>query len=308
MVIKGILATNDRSSTIIMPNNVYKIDPCLYKNCKTIKSVHLTDVVLVGEEAFKDSGVEEIEFSFSCRNISNSAFENTKLMKVDTPLGLKYIGQDAFKNCSLLEYADIRNAPQYLPSGMFAGCQSLKVVLLGGTIVSIGNRAFENCEQLPNIDIPKTVCFMGEYVFAGAGLQNITLGANVRSIGKGIFAGCNSLQNVFMSKSKITTIQKSAFHNCSALKYIELPSSLSEIKANRFSGCVALSEIDLPKSLRVIGAGAFANTSIKILKIPPKVTYIDNTAFNTDITLIVQKKTYSEEYAKNNHIPFLYYN
>ena len=57
----------------------------------------------------------------------------------------------------------------------------------------------------------------------------------------------------------ITTIESSAFRNCTTLKSILLPETLKEIKASAFAGCKNLISIQIPQSVTEIGFNAFSH-------------------------------------------------
>jgi hypothetical protein len=63
----------------------------------------------------------------------------------------------------------------------------LTTIKLPNTIITIEKSAFENCTQLENIIIPRSVTSIGEKAFYEAGLVSITIPNGVTSIGKDAF-------------------------------------------------------------------------------------------------------------------------
>ena len=51
----------------------------------------------------------------------------------------------------------------------------------------------------------------------------------------------------------VTTIEGSAFSECTALKSIDIPNSVTTIGAHAFYKCTALQSIDIPNSVTLIG-------------------------------------------------------
>ena len=78
----------------------------------------------------------------------------------------------------------------------------------------------------------------------------------------------------------MTLIGRDMFKNCSQLKIITIPQSVTMIEDNAFSGCSELSEIAIPKEVTYIGSGAFFGCEkIKQLIIPDLVEEIAGVAF-----------------------------
>ena len=86
------------------------------------------------------------------------------------------------------------------------------------------------------------------------------------------------------------------FHNCTSLKEIELPYTITEIGNGAFSGCKNLREISLPRGVRKIGddygnvvsavGGCFQGcTSLKEVKLPKELVYLGAYSFNGCINL-----------------------
>lgn len=107
--------------------------------------------------------------------------------------------------------------------GAFSGCVDItKVYLLDG-LITVEERAFENCTGLVEITVPETVTRIGENAFSGCEkLEKLVLNEGLREIGAGAFAGCASLREVVIPAS-VTKIDETAFEDCENLviKYAE---------------------------------------------------------------------------------------
>ena len=78
----------------------------------------------------------------------------------------------------------------------------------------------------------------------------------------------------------VTSIDKTAFANCSELTKITIPNSVISFGTSAFNGCSNLSDITLPEKLTTIPNGAFAACSkLSQIKIPISVNFIDQFAF-----------------------------
>lgn len=91
---------------------------------------------------------------------------------------------------------------------------SVKKIIIGPGVTSIGYLAFRDCTNLTSVTIPDSVTSIGMFAFAYcANLTNVTMG------------------------SAVTTIEQGAFNVCSSLNYITIPDSVISIENGAFEGC-----------------------------------------------------------------------
>ncbi len=84
----------------------------------------------------------------------------------------------------------------------------------------------------------------------------------------------------------VNVIAKEAFYNCTALKQIDIPGSVSSIECLAFSGCINLEEVRIPAGVKSISEGLFAHCSnLKQVTIPDSVTSIEEHVFYNCIAL-----------------------
>lgn len=123
----------------------------------------------------------------------------------------------------------------------------------GCIVVTIGERAFENCTNVTSIKIPETVT----------------------SIGASAFYGCSNLKYLDLPVG-ITKIGNRAFQQCSSLEKIIIPDNVTSLGMCMFSGDTNLKEIQIPKQLTSIGLWAFDGCgNLEKLIIPKTVTSMD---------------------------------
>ena len=85
-------------------------------------------------------------------------------------------------------------------------------------LVKINNNAFRNCTNLRNVDIPRSVTYLGATAFEG----------------------CTSLEGCYMYNSQIDKLHASTFVGCSALTTVTLPSTLTYVGDWAFHNCGSL--------------------------------------------------------------------
>ena len=103
----------------------------------------------------------------------------------------------------------------------------------------------------------------------------------VHGINASSFAGNKKMQTLNI-QADLWYIGYNAFENCTALKSITVPASVSTIFPSAFAGCTALQEADLSGCTRLesIGENAFANcTSLKDVLFPDGLNTIGESAF-----------------------------
>ena len=129
------------------------------------------------------------------------------------------------------------------------------------SVTSIGENAFENCDNLQSVTIPNSVTNIDDEAFRRCtSLQSVTIPESVTSIGNGAFAECSSLQSVTIPNS-VTKIGYQTFHSCEKLKSITIPESVTNIDDEAFCRCTSLQSVTIPESVTSIGNGAFAECS-----------------------------------------------
>ena len=187
---------------------------------------------------------------------------------------------------------------------------SLASITIPDSIISIGDRSFEDCSGLTSITIPDSVTSIGDSAFYHCdSLANITIPDSVTSIGDSAFYHCDNLQfkeyenglylgnennpYVILVRAKsidisfctinerIKFIHSSAFAVCTSLTSFTIPNSVTSIGTSTFNGCTSLSSITIPDSVTSIGWCAFAGcSSLTSVTIPDSVTSIKSFAFS----------------------------
>ena len=112
----------------------------------------------------------------------------------------------------------------------------------GGRIVTeIGERAFEDRDDITSVYLPGTI----------------------RTIEESAFEGCSSLRFINLPEG-LTRIGRNAFAHC-ALDHPVLPESLSEIEEGAFEEGAVWDTLILPDLLDTIGEGSFRGCGIERL-------------------------------------------
>lgn len=122
-----------------------------------------------------------------------------------------------------------------------------------------------DCRDLTTITIPKKVTIDGKKYI-------------VKTISN-VFYNCSSLRRITIPNS-VTTIEYGTFRNWSSLTKITIPNSVTTIGSNAFDKCSSLRKVTISNSLRSIEKQTFAGClSLKKINIPDSVTAIGDDAF-----------------------------
>ena len=157
---------------------------------------------------------------------------------------------------------------------------SVKRVVLGNSVDSVGNYTFRSCTSLTSVHIPEGATSIGDRAFFGcSSLTSINIPESVTSIGDSAFNGCSSLTSINIPES-VTSIGGYAFSRCASLKSIYIPNGVTSINQYTFYNCKSLKSINIPEGITTINQYTFYNCkSLKSIDIPEKVTSIRDEAF-----------------------------
>lgn len=288
--------------------DIYGVDMEQYMNRNDIKNIIFHDSLLtIGISAFQNcQNLTELVFPKFCEDIQDSSFSGCEsLRKIKWPDALNSIGKSAFK-----------------------GCKNLTDIVIPDGCMYILDEAFEDCDGLKVVEVPASVTYIGMWAIP----TNVRMIVHKRSAAEqyarkfGITyaygRGEKDVVNYEEEKGSITLdltqhsdhVDIFAVGNCkyscrNDIKNIKFSDSLYSIGVAAFSLCRNLESVKIPKGCVDIQSDAFfCCTSLKRIEIPSSVTTIGIDAFPLDATLIVERGSYAERYARDNGIYFEYKN
>ncbi|MGN0818422.1 MAG: leucine-rich repeat protein, partial [Candidatus Coproplasma sp.] len=143
-------------------------------------------------------------------------------------------------------------------------------------IMTIGEEAFKDNENITSIIIPKTVTQIDERAFINCKnleyvyfIQKDALSipdADLSLILRSAFEGCTSLKVVDLSNVKTITLDKYAFRNCTSLTEVINMQTIGTMNEGAFYNCKSLRSADIT-GLHMSGDSVFANcTSLAEVK------------------------------------------
>lgn len=268
--------------SVTLPQNMKEIYNGMFEDCSSLTSITLPETVtVIRDYAFADcTKLSNINFPSKLTGIGGFAFQNNEELKTivlpeETPLTLGHrafqgsgltsltlpasvtnIGTYCFFDCNRMTTIDLSNSQiTSLPAYAFESCDALKEIKLPKSLITLGFGAIHECSSLENISIPNGVKSIGQHCFSSCTiLKNVSLPNTLRTIGYNAFAACLALETIDIPDS-VTRIEEYVFYNCSALKTITLPHSLTTIGEYCFAGCSNLTSLTFPPNITTVGNG-----------------------------------------------------
>ncbi|MBQ9677657.1 MAG: leucine-rich repeat domain-containing protein [Prevotella sp.] len=210
-------------TSITIPNSITHIYNSAFQGCTSLNKVIVNDIAAWCSIDFYDGNSNPL--SLTKRLYSDISTEITDLC---IPEGVININSNAFINC---EY--------------------IKSVYLPESLESIGSGAFSGCIGLTTISIPQNVGTIGNQAFSGCSFTKVEINSNAISSLSGSWTS-SSMAGVFGNQvtdyvlgEGVSQIGDNAFYNCSQLKSVSLPKSLTTVFNNAFYGCTNLTDVTI---------------------------------------------------------------
>ena len=153
---------------------------------------------------------------------------------VTVPPGVKAIGEGAFRGNDRVRRVQMDAEVIWIMQEAFMDCTSLEFVSLHDTVDEIGDRAFKGCRSLRDVD--KVLADM-RY-------------CELKRIGDEAFAGCASLRKLEYLSGLWLTVGSRAFADCTLLTHVAFPNALAELADDAFEGCTSLRYVSMPWEFR----------------------------------------------------------
>ena len=272
--------------TIRLSQNIKYIGDYAFYNCKNW--------------VFSDgSDMTELVIPNTVEYIGRSAFYNCQYITTLTiPGSVKTIGKYAFYNCQNLGYSQLYmegsedpiigsvtlgEGIQSIGDQAFRNCIGITDIVIPNSVTELGNKIFFNCPKLKSVTLGTGLTEIKDYTFYKCtSLETVTIPAGIKKIGAYAFRGNTSLVSVDLGSVEV--IDHHAFLGCTALKSINLPSTVTDVNDFAFRGCTAATSVTIPDTVTKIGKHAFygmvsATLYIESNTVPPEWNKSFNSTF-----------------------------
>ena len=243
-----------------------------FSGCNNIKHITLNSNAIAGKTYSASdnlcsrfgSQVQTYILGDSVTNIGDYAFYGgSNISSIGIPSSVISIGNEAFSNCPQLSQVTVNSnaivSKAYSPTNNFANIfgDQVQKYTLGDAITSIGDNAFNGCNNVIAFNLPNTITKIGNGAFQNCtGIESFTIPASVTIIWNSAFNGCTGISSIAIPNS-VTSLGTNAFGDCSNITSVEFGNSLVSIGDSAFSSCYNLEAVQFPSSLQSIGNYAF---------------------------------------------------
>lgn len=298
---KGAFKNLDALKTLTIPVRVYVIGEEAFYDCDALETI-----------TFDDPANAEKTLEIATKAFYDCDLVTTLTL----PTRLKTMAAQAFAGMNALATVTINTTesnaltqPAFVESGVNGKSYVTKVILgkncptfsiigvFGKSVAEVDATTYQNenvttvngvmydkditeilyfPDAVTEYDLPDTIEFIADGVFAGNALKSITIGYKVHTIGVKAFQDCVSLTEVIFEATPDGVdpvdlkIDEYAFEGCTKLANFTFPDRTIEIGAYAFQDCWAFpANLVIPEGVEKIGNEAFnAANSIETISLP----------------------------------------
>ena len=233
---------------------VSRLGPSMFSGCINLQTVTFNDTInSIGDKIFS-----------GCINFVGSRSNNTVRLE-----NITRIGESAFEKCETLAGVKLSSDLESIASKTFTGCKKLLEIQIPKSVTYIGGSAFAEDTALAKVTFEEgsKLKTLGDNAFyncavlksVNVGAKENTLPEQVEETGVSVFQNCKSLPSFNINKA-LTYVAGSMFSGCTSLKTVafEDGSVCNWIGPSAFSGCTSMNEIELPEYVKGICTKAFS--------------------------------------------------
>jgi len=182
----------------------------------------------VMEQGLEPSKVTELDIPKHVRKLCTKTFDES---------WLRLKNGKQFKEYTSKFPSIINLVPHIGKNVVYFHLDSLRRVILPTGLESIGVAAFQNT-KVDQVNFPKTIKFIGWDAFRGSCITEADLSEcdQLKWLYNNVFRECTGLRNVILPDS-LTDIESKSFKDCKKLTSVSLPVSVETIGRAVFSGC-----------------------------------------------------------------------
>lgn len=239
--------------------NIFELEEGYY-------AVYIDDEVLTKFYLWAQNHHDECMFKILAKLFEKSSFDE---------FGVEYsVDKSILLNAHsfTLDSYVIDSRTREIKARAFVECRNLTKLVLPNALKKIGDGAFEFCDMLERLTIPRSVIVLEGNPFSKWDGQLICLSPNF-SYNAGVLMDDKRLisYRTYMSSYKVRVgieiIEKQAFEANEYIRKIQLPATCHTIENNAFMNCTNLNCINISNTVKEIGWGAFSYSGLTELEV-----------------------------------------
>lgn len=206
-------------TNVALPNSLHTIGARAFENCTGLVNLNTGGASYIEELAFEGcTALENLFISDKIETVAENVFSNCGKLKYNEYDCAYYLGNASNPYVLLIKAktkeilsCKIHNQTKLVFHFAFEECREMTNIILGDSLIGIGDYSFLRCTNLMSIVIPNKVI----------------------NIGKSAFAECKKAARLVLGDS-VKRIEESAFRSCNQIEYIIIPSTVEYIGEEAF--------------------------------------------------------------------------
>ncbi len=191
------------------------------------------------------------------------------------------IGAMAFSHNEAITDVSIPNSIEYIGDCAFSNCKKLTSISFSDNITTIENNAFNGCVSLTEITLPNSLRRLCSSAFRNCtNLEKISFNSEFQSVGYDAFTKTKWYDDQEEGYIIFSNVLYGYKGNMSNGEILEISDNITCIAECALSNQVNLSNVIFHDDIHNIGWGAFENTGIEELEIPPISAIKEHTFYN----------------------------
>lgn len=260
---KNAFSGNNTLTSVKMGNSVEKIEPYAFNNCTSLQNIVWSNQLKsIGDSAFSGcSSLKDLKLPGTLTTIGSAVFSRcNNLRNVFVPKSFpdpsgSYITYGPF----MLNEADFKvtfeEGITRIPNSLFEG-SAITQITIPDTIREIGDKSFLQCENLTTIKLPSNLQSLGKMAFGHCKkLESVWIPSSLQSMngnfGYGPFVNCYALKYIEFQEG-ISSIPNNIFSG-SGIEEITVPDTITVIGSRAFYDCSQLKKLVIPASVSKMG-------------------------------------------------------
>ena len=312
-------------TAILIADTVESIGENAFESCGQLLSATLPDnasfTAIPNSLFYYCESLANVNFPAHVTAIGDNAFSDTGLTDIEIPDTVEHIGENAFSSCVNLKSIELPENASYtiISDYLLSGCEALESIDIPSQVTAIGEGAFSET-ALTGCTIPSRVISIADWAFSGTQLSEITIPSGVASMGSGIFMQCFNLSEINVDPANTHfSSEAGVLYNANKTTLLIFPSAkfgafivpdgVKTIAEGAFLGCFNMTEVLIPQSVTLIDEQAFGycDSLTKVSIKSNDVAFGDYVFYETDLDsdgIYGIKDSTAHDYARDTGAPF----